>query len=180
MNYQCLLCTILILISCSSDQRDVQFESDLDIKRMEVIIRSGESQFIFDNTTYTGVQRNDTLTTSIRAGANLEAVITLFTEADNELRNITQQIQRYSSDYQLFFEPDDLDIVFEYQDSDGNGDPIGLRWNFSTALADRGIVNFKLVKDLDKSNPTFQSGSYDGSSGEVLLDIDFDVKVGFF
>ena len=98
-----LISMIFLIISCSSDDEIAQEDNSLDIKRMEVTIRFGESQFIFDNTSVTGLQRSDTLTTAIRAGANLQAEIALFTETDNEVQNVTVQIQRNSTDYQLFF-----------------------------------------------------------------------------
>ncbi len=173
-----ILLVSISTISCNSTEPDIVEENNsLEIKRLEVNF-SYQGQFIYDQSNINGWQRNDTLFTDIKDRAILGVWVRLFEQVDNELRDLEVHLERYSNRYQVFMEPIDLDMKVSYDDSDHNGLPFGLRWEWTTRRLDTGFLNIKLVEDLDKSNPLFQEGIYDGSSGTVVIDMTFPVQIG--
>lgn len=173
----CLL-FLSIVISCSSSETDIAEENNsLNIKRMIVGFETGH--LLYDGSNIDGWQRNDTLaSTHIDALSSINAGIRMYEQVNNEKHDLTVYLERYSRRYQIFLTPIDIEMSVAYNDTDHDGLPLGLRWSWRTKGLDSGFLNVVVVEDLDKSNPLFQEGIYDGSSGTVIFEMTFPVQVG--
>ena len=97
-----LIAFIFLFSYCSDSEEQIVEQESIDIKRVVIDTSPCIAQFIYDNTNIDGLQRNDVLTTDIKARARMTARLNLFEQDGNELKSLQTEFERYSNRYQIF------------------------------------------------------------------------------
>ncbi|MGB7395220.1 MAG: type 1 periplasmic binding fold superfamily protein [Pricia sp.] len=100
--------------------------------------------------------------------------IVLLDETETPAGNITAEVREESNEHQFIFATDDnLDVAIEYDDIDGNGNPVGLEFNLIAGEPSTGNLTIVLRHEPTKPN----DGTLDGAGGETDVEGTFELTV---
>lgn len=97
---------------------------------------------------------------------------------ENPVEDITEEIEEEDDEHQVFYSVSNGLGVFQYTDSDGNGNPVGLSFTFTTstdAAATNGVFTVILRHEPNKSAPGVSEGVITNAGGETDVEASFQV-----
>lgn len=116
------------------------------------------------------VQSVDTLP----ANSTFNLSIRLFNETENPVEEITPEIEEEDDEHQFFFELNSgASMSIQYNDSDGDGNPIGLSNNVTTGDAETVQLTVTLRHDPDKSADGVSEGNIENAGGDTDIEVTF-------
>ena len=96
----------------------------------------------------------------------------------NPPEDITEEVRNEGTDHQLFFVfGQGLNMDFEYQDTDSQGKPIGLKALFHTYEAGSGDFRLILRHQPNKSATGVSEGTLDNAGGDTDVEVTFTLAV---
>lgn len=102
----------------------------------------------------------------------------LLNELTQPVTNITEEIQEESKAHQFFFKTSGgLVSTIQYNDSDSDGYPLGLKTKFLTTSVSSGSLIITLRHEPDKSAQGVANGDITNAGGETDIEITFNVQV---
>ncbi|MDZ4708084.1 MAG: type 1 periplasmic binding fold superfamily protein [Saprospiraceae bacterium] len=102
----------------------------------------------------------------------------LLNEQESPVGNITNEIEMENKDHQFFFTVSGgLSLTVSYDDTDGNGKPVGLKTRLTTTVASAGKLTITLRHLPDKSAPGVASGNIANAGGDTDIEVNFEVNV---
>lgn len=159
------LCTGLLLDSCKSDT--IALTPQI-ITKMNVITTNNltlvKDTFGFIDWDANGPNtpaQIDTL--RLDTNSTYSVQVQLLNEAKTPVQDLSDTITRMGDEYLLAYTSDGTDSLVSYQtiDKDSKGLPVGLRSNWRTFNAKRGILHLKLHHQLGNKNGTETPGMID-------------------
>lgn len=111
---------------------------------------------------------------NLQASTTYTGVVLLTNETETPADNITLEVIEEADEHQMFYLPSgSLNITVAYLDTDGNGDPLGVSFTFTTGDASNGNLNAVLRHEPNKPN----DGTLADAGGETDIDVTFPVTV---
>jgi len=98
----------------------------------------------------------------------------LLNEIENE--DITEEIKDEDDEHQFFFEATN-GISIDYDDEDGDGNPVGLSNTLTTTSAGSGTIKVTLIHEPEKDADGVAGGSITNAGGETDIEVTFNVTV---
>lgn len=112
------------------------------------------------------------------AHAEYAVALELLNESGSPAENITAEIEEEDEDHQFFFSVTDIEgVVFQYDDADENGNPIGLKSLISTDHFGTGALRVILLHLPDKNGVGVADGNPANAGGETDLEIEFPLMI---
>ncbi len=96
----------------------------------------------------------------------------------NDVEDITEEIEEEDDEHQFFFvtngSASDV-LTITYADTDGNGNPVGLRtfWNVTDATEGAGSVTITLLHELNKTAEGIAIDNPSVAGGETDIEVQF-------
>ncbi|MBK9175418.1 MAG: type 1 periplasmic binding fold superfamily protein [Flavobacteriales bacterium] len=115
----------------------------------------------------------DTLT----PGMSYEVSMELLNESVSPTDSITSELQAEAAEHQFFFQVAGADVMVTYNDTDGNGDPLGLVTIWTVGAASSGTIVVTLRHEPDKGAPGVSSGDITNAGGETDIATEFPLVV---
>ncbi|MCP9235616.1 type 1 periplasmic binding fold superfamily protein [Lewinella sp. JB7] len=116
---------------------------------------------------------------NLSAGTTYEGRIQVLNSASTPPVDITTEIEDEAADHQFFFVPDPgLDVQLTYLDSDGNGDPVGLRTELRAGSFSSGNLVIILRHEPNKAAAGVGISTPASAGGETDIEISFPVSIG--
>ncbi|MDX1478672.1 MAG: type 1 periplasmic binding fold superfamily protein [Saprospiraceae bacterium] len=115
----------------------------------------------------------DTLT----ANTSYTGVMTLRNEAQTPPEDIGAEVAEEAEDHQFFFEVLQANATISYDDTDSNGQPIGLSSTLVTGEPSQGTLTIVLRHEPDKSAPGVANGQIANAGGETDIEVTFDLVI---
>ncbi|MBT28270.1 MAG: type 1 periplasmic binding fold superfamily protein [Thalassobius sp.] len=117
---------------------------------------------------------------TLESGKTYELSVQLLNETESPAEDITEEVEEEGVDHQFFFSGTAIDdlITISYNDSDEDGNPVGLDNNV-TILATGGpsVLTVILRHQPDKSATGVSDGEIDNAGGETDVSVDFNITV---
>jgi len=172
-----LLSLGLITISCSNDDDNpVAVDEEEVITTMNITLTSGMNTITLTSEDLDGDGPNAPV---ISVSGNLSAntvytgSIELLNETETPADDITLEIAEEDDEHQFFFNVSGALTGFDYDDEDGNGNPVGLSFILNTGAAGNGTLQVTLRHEPKKPN----DGTLADAGGETDIAQSFNVVV---
>ena len=118
-----------------------------------------------------------TVSGSVTAGASYTGTVTFYNEMVSPAENITTEIEELGVEHQIFFRQSGLG-TFTYADTDADGKPIGLRFNYTAATAaTSGNLTLTLRHLPNKSGNGVSGGDITNAGGSTDAEVVFPITV---
>lgn len=92
--------------------------------------------------------------------------------------NITEEIEEEEEEHQFFFQVGEgLQLVINYSDQDGNGNPVGLETIAASGDAGNGTLTITLRHEPDKNADGVSDGDISNAGGETDIEVTFDIEI---
>ena len=114
---------------------------------------------------------------TLAANRTYSAQLTLQNEQEEPAEDITEEIEEEDEDHQFFFESTVPGLAVAYNDSDGAGNPVGLRTTLTTGDAGSGTLTITLRHEPSKSAAGVSDGNLDNAGGETDIEVTFDLII---
>ncbi len=114
-----------------------------------------------------------TVSGDLTAGTTYNGSIVLLNETESPAENITEEVEEENDEHQFFYTTGGgLDVTTEYENFDGDGNPLGTEFTLTAGAASSGTLTFTLRHEPTKPN----TGLAD-AGGETDIAATFDVAV---
>jgi hypothetical protein len=172
---------LLFLSACNNDDPEPENETELitrvTIKFTNQANPSEVVTAIFNDPDGPGGNPPTFQHPTLKRGVTYIANIELYNEIDNE--DITEEIEEEDDEHQFFFiQSGNVFSQIAYEDTDRNGNPLGLKARFVTVnQAASGTLRVVLRHEPNKNNPSVRNGDITNAGGDTDLDIIFNITV---
>lgn len=109
-------------------------------------------------------------TIRLAAGSEFHVHTYLLNESVSPAEDISVEVEEEGADHQMFYTVSGADISFVYEDTDANGDPIGLHMMATTGVSGNGTVTVTL-----KHQPGIKDGNI--VTGETDVEVTFITEI---
>ena len=110
-------------------------------------------------------------TIQLDAATTYHLTTTLLNESVSPSEDITVEVQDEGVDHQFFYTVEGgLDMIIEYDDTDANGNPVGIHNIVTTGVGGEGVFTVIL-----KHQPGIKDGNI--TTGDTDVEVDFETKV---
>lgn len=183
--YSMLVATVL-LSSCSDDDPEPTNEEELITTVNLVFQKLDGTTPVGDPLTFTwkdldGDGPNAPVIDPVvlEASTTYDFSIQLLNESNaSSVEDITEEVEEENTDHQFFYTvAAALQLSIQYNDEDGNGDPVGLTNKATTAAASTGKVTVILRHQPDKSAAGVADGDITNAGGETDVQAEFNVTI---
>ena len=114
---------------------------------------------------------------ALSANTTYNATLNLLNEADTPVENITEEVAGEAEDHQFFFTTSIADLTVEYDDTDADGNPIGLATKLTTGAAGTGTLTIVLKHKPEKTASGVKDGDITNAGGDTDVEVNFDITV---
>lgn len=117
-------------------------------------------------------------TDNLAANTTYSGTITLLNESESPAEDITEEIDEEAEDHQFFFTTsNDLDATIAYEDTDADGNPVGLETTMTTGDASTGTLTVILRHEPNKDGNDVSDGDITNAGGETDIEVSFPVTI---
>ena len=121
---------------------------------------------------------NPTITGGILAeNTTYTGTVELLNETETPAGDITAEVLEEAEDHQFFFANTLDGITIDYDDTDANGQPIGLNSTLTTTTTENGTITITLRHEPNKSATDVVNGDITNAGGETDIEVTFNVDV---
>ncbi len=103
--------------------------------------------------------------------------ITLLNEQESPAGDITAEVKAEDADHQFFFQTDVTGLSVTYNDTDANGNPVGLSTRLTTTTVDSGNLTIILKHEPEKAEAGVSDGDVTNAGGETDIQVTFPIDV---
>lgn len=108
------------------------------------------------------------------ANSTYDLEIEFFNETVNPIENMTEEIEEEGDEHQIFYQAGSgLNFTPIYNDTDANGQPIGLKCIVTTGEAGNGILTVSLIHEPEKDAAGVSTGDITNAGGETDFEVTF-------
>ena len=126
-----------------------------------------------------GMAPIQTVSGQLRAGIAYDGTLALTAvEADGGVEDITAEVREEDDEHQVFYVASDgLDMAFEYDDVDGDGNPLGLLINATAGAVSSGKLTVILRHEPMKEASGIGISNPDPAGGETDIEVVWDATI---
>lgn len=103
--------------------------------------------------------------------------IELLNETESPAEDITEEVEEEDEEHQLFFSTTGNITSVTYNDTDGNGNPVGLSFTVTTGDAGSGTITITLRHEPNKTADGVSDGDITNAGGETDITVTFDITI---
>ena len=170
--------------SCSNDEEPVPVNEEEVITTMTITFvpqGGGGSPVILQTRDLDGDGPNAPVVSvsgSLSSGQTYDANIALLNETESPAEDITSEVQAEGDEHQFFYlTAGNLELDTDYDDVDGNGNPIGLSFIASAGNAGTGTLTVVLRHLPDKEADGVSEGDITNAGGNTDVSEDFPLEI---
>lgn len=104
-------------------------------------------------------------------------LLVLLNETMNPIDSISSEVAEENVDHQFFFESTVSGLTVQYNDTDDDGNPLGLSSTLTTTSAGTGILTITLKHEPNKLASGVSSGDISNAGGETDIEVSFNIDV---
>lgn len=174
-----LLMTGTLFVACSNDDdapEPVNEEETITTMTVTLVPEGGGNTITLQSQDLDGDGPNaPTITVSgnLAANTSYDGSIVLLNETETPAEDITEEVAEEAEEHQFIFGISGSISAVDYADQDGNGNPVGILFELSTADAGSGSLTVTLRHEPVKPN----DGTLAGAGGETDITQTFSVTV---
>ncbi len=121
---------------------------------------------------------NPTITQgTLAANTVYTGALTLSNDAETPAEDITEEIEEEDAEHQFFFQSTVLDLTIAYNDTDADGNPVGLSSKLTTGAAASGSITITLRHEPVKTASGVSGGDITNAGGETDIEVTFPINV---
>jgi hypothetical protein len=113
----------------------------------------------------------------LAANTSYTGILTLLDETKIPSEDITTEIKAEDKEHQFFFGSSTPEINVTYNDTDANGQPVGLNSSLVTGAAANGNLTITLRHEPNKTAVGVALGDITNAGGETDIEVVFPVEV---
>ncbi len=122
----------------------------------------------------TPVIQNPTLS----ANSSYRVTVEFLNESESPVEDVTEEVEEEGDEHQVFFvSGNGLNFTYTYDDTDANGNPLGLIGTGTVGAAGNGTLNVVLIHEPNKSAAGVSNGDPSNAGGETDISVTFNVTV---
>lgn len=118
-----------------------------------------------------------TVSGNLAANKTYKGTLSLLNETENPAEDITTEIKEEDKDHQFFFSFTNSIATATYGDKDGNGNPVGLKFNLVTGNSGSGDFTIILRHEPNKLADGVKDGKIKNAGGETDIEVTFPITV---
>lgn len=111
------------------------------------------------------------------ANTSYSGALALWNEVASPAENITTEVAEEALDHQFFFQSSVSGLSIDYNDTDSDGNPIGLATVVTTTGTGSGNITLTLRHEPNKNAAGVSNGDMDSAGGETDIEVTFNVDV---
>ena len=168
--------TSVLLFSCSDDDDPDPINEEEVITTMNVTLTGTGSVVTLQSQDLDGDGPNApniTVSGSLAANSSYSGSIELLNEMESPAEDITEEVAEEDDEHQFFFTTGGAISGVDYNDMDGDGNPLGLAFTLTTGDAGSGSLMITLRHEPTKPNDETLAGA----GGETDIAQSFTVTV---
>ena len=174
-----LLAGALTFVSCEKDDPEIPNEEEL-ITTVKYTLKpqpdGSAVVFLFRDLDGDGGNKPVITTGPLQPGTIYSSTLELMNEAEMPAENITEEIEKEGDEHQFFF-TSTSNMSVQYNDTDLNGKPVGLKTILTTGNAGTEKLKIVLRHQPDKTASGVANGDIKNAGGETDIEIEFNVVV---
>lgn len=170
------LLLIIVVSACKKEDPIIPNEEELIttlIYRLEPLGAGDIVELKFQDLDGEGGTPPVITTSALQANTTYQGSITLLNELENPPENITDEVDAEAETHQLFYVVDALKTQIDYNDSDKDGNPVGLITSLSTGSATSASLMIVLRHEPKKPN----NGTPEDAGGETDIEVNFNLVI---
>ncbi len=179
-----VLSVIIAVSSCKKDEiEDPEIENEEEVittLTYQLTPTAGGSDIVltfFDSDGDGPIDPVITASSSLATNTEYSASIFLLNETESPAESINPEIVEEADDHQFFFVNDGLNLDVTYDDTDSNGNPIGLSSTVNTGDASNGALTIILRHEPDKDAAGVSDGDITNAGGESDIEATFELVI---
>lgn len=180
-NLALVLFVAIVFTACSDDDPEVVNEEELITTLTATLTPSGGgTEIILKSVDLDGDGPNApviTVSANLTANTDYTGVLKIENETESPAEDITVEVLEEDEEHQFFFTPTNNVATVTYNDMDGNGNPIGVRFILTTTTAASGNLTITLRHEPVKTASGVNSGDITNAGGETDVQAVFPVTV---
>ncbi|CAI8277968.1 MAG: Uncharacterised protein [Polaribacter sp. SA4-10] len=180
-NLALVLFVATVFTACSDDDPEVVNEEELITTLTATLTPSGGgTEIILKSVDLDGDGPNApviTVSANLTANTDYTGVLKIENETESPAEDITVEVLEEDEEHQFFFTPTNNVATVTYNDMDGNGNPIGVRFILTTTTAASGNLTITLRHEPVKTASGVNSGDITNAGGETDVQAVFPVTV---
>lgn len=167
--------------SCSDDDDPKPVNEEEVITTVTVTLKNGSDTVTLKSFDADGEGSGAPVVTvsgNLKKSTTYSGSIELLNETESPAEDITEEVKEEGKEHQFFYSATNGVGTFSYADTDGNGNPIGIKFNMTTSSdAKTGKVTFILKHEPNKTGAGVKSGDITNAGGSTDVEVTFDVTV---
>ena len=172
------LCFLAIgVVSCSNDDDNpAPIDEEEVITTMNVTLSTTGETITLQSQDLDGDGPNApviSVSGNLSANTTYNGNIELLNETETPAEDITAEVEEEDEEHQLFFSTSGSVVSVEYDDADGNGNPVGLNFTLTTGETGNGTLQITLRHEPKKPN----DGTLADAGGETDIAQSFSLVV---
>jgi hypothetical protein len=187
-NIAIIALTIFALSACKKDKDEDPITTPPPVNEEEVITsvkitfvnQLNQDERVWLSSDPDGDGSNPPVITAdpLQAGALYLITTEFFNETVNPAENITEEVEEEGTEHQIFYQiAASLNMTIVYNDTDANGNPIGLHCAATTSAASSGNVTVVLRHLPNKTAAGVAQGDITNANGDTDATVTFDVVI---
>lgn len=167
-----------LFVSCSNDDDapEIINEEEVITTVTLTLTPSSGTPVVLQTRDLDGDGPNPPVTTvsgSLAANTSYSGAIVFLNETESPAENVTEEVLEEADEHQVFYGiSSGLNITTSYEDTDGDGNPLGLVITLETGDASNGTLTVTL-----RHEPTKPNNGINDAGGETDVTTTFDVSV---
>lgn len=172
-----------IFTSCSNDDDNpvpVNEEEIITTITITLTPSGGGTAVTLQSTDLDGDGPNDpviTISDDLTANTTYNGTIILLNETETPAENITEEVEEEAEEHQFFYSLSNGLGTITYEDTDSDGNPIGLLFTWETADATGGTLSVTLRHEPNKNASGVSSGDISNAGGETDIAQSFSIDI---
>jgi len=176
-----LLGLVICLASWSCDDDDdpkIENEEEV-ITTLNYTLTSASGSATLSFVDLDGAGAMDPVITSgtLAANTTYQGTIELLNQSVSPEEDITEEVAEEDLEHQMFFSSNIAGLSVAYNDTDSEGNPLGLATTLTTGDAGAGTLTITLRHEPNKSAEGVSDGNIANASGETDIEVTFDLVV---
>jgi hypothetical protein len=114
---------------------------------------------------------------TLEANKTYTGTLVLLNETVSPSDSISVEVAEEDADHQFFFESTVGGLTVQYNDMDGNNNPLGLESTLTTTTVGTGTLKITLRHEPNKSATGVSAGDISNAGGETDIEVSFNIDV---
>lgn len=174
--------SMLAIMSCSDDPDDpvIENEDEVITTLTYTLTPSGGGSAVvlqYRDLDGDGPEQPTITNGTLSAETTYSGAFTLLNETESPAESITEEIAEEDADHQFFFVSTISDLTVAYDDTDGDGNPVGLASTLTTGAAGSGTLTVTLKHEPNKSASGVSDGNIANAGGETDISVIWTITV---